>query len=59
MLALLGSIMATPAAVMIAVVSRLWFTASELLPLALIPIAPARARPDHQGRQGSTLPGII
>jgi hypothetical protein len=42
---LLGQIMPVPAAAMIAVASRVWFTAAELLPLALIPLAPERATP--------------
>lgn len=60
MLALLGSIMSAPAAVTISIMSRLWFTASELLPLALIPIASTTTRSGPStGREGSTLPGII
>jgi glycosyltransferase 2 family protein len=38
---LLNEIMPMPAAIVVAVASRLWFTAAELLPLAALPILPA------------------
>lgn len=38
MVGLLSDVMPLPAAVVVSVVSRLWFTAAELLPLALIPV---------------------
>ena len=38
MLGLLNQVMPAPAALVVSVVSRLWFTAAELLPLALIPV---------------------
>jgi glycosyltransferase 2 family protein len=38
--ALLGEVMPAAAALVVAVASRLWFTAAELLPLALLPLAP-------------------
>ena len=37
MLGLLKQVMPAPAALVVAVASRLWFTAAELLPLVLIP----------------------
>lgn len=43
MVGLLKSVMPPSAALVIAVASRLWFTSAELLPLALIPLAPAPA----------------
>lgn len=39
MLTLLKAVMPAPAALLVSVGSRLWFTAAELLPLALIPLA--------------------
>jgi glycosyltransferase 2 family protein len=42
MLGLLDNVMPLPAALVISVVSRLWFTAAELLPLALIPVTKDR-----------------
>jgi hypothetical protein len=38
MLTLLTEIMPGPAALMVAIASRLWFTLAELLPLALVPV---------------------
>jgi hypothetical protein len=38
MLVLLGQVMPGPAALVISVLSRLWFTTAEVLPLALIPL---------------------
>ena len=40
MLGLLTQVMPAAAALVVSVTSRLWFTAAELLPLALIPVAP-------------------
>ena len=42
MLGLLDNVMPLPAALVVSVVSRLWFTAAELLPLALIPVTKDR-----------------
>lgn len=42
MLGLLNTIMPAPAALVVSVASRVWFTAAELVPLALIPIAKDR-----------------
>jgi hypothetical protein len=41
MTVLLSEVMPAPAALVIAVASRLWFTAAELLPLAAVPLLPA------------------
>jgi glycosyltransferase 2 family protein len=41
MTVLLSEVMPAPAALVIAVASRLWFTAAELLPLAVVPLLPA------------------
>ncbi len=41
MTALLSGVMPAPAALVVAVVSRIWFTAAEILPLALLPVLPA------------------
>jgi hypothetical protein len=43
MYVLLAQVMPQPGALVVSVISRLWFTAAELLPLALIPIAPDEA----------------
>lgn len=40
MTALLAEVMPPPAALVVAVASRIWFTAAELLPLALVPVLP-------------------
>lgn len=45
MTALLSTIMPAPAAVVVAVVSRVWFTAAEVLPLALVPLLPGGGPP--------------
>lgn len=44
MIGLLSQVMPASAALVVSVVSRLWFTAAELLPLALIPAARDRER---------------
>lgn len=44
MFVLLGPIVGTAAAAVIPVLSRLWFTVAELLPLALIPLLPKRTQ---------------
>jgi hypothetical protein len=51
MFALLSHFLPTAAALVIPVLSRLWFTAAELLPLALIPLFPKRAQPLPNGAQ--------
>lgn len=40
MTALLSAIMPAPAALVVSVISRLWFTAAEILPLAVVPLMP-------------------
>lgn len=42
MLGLLSQVMPAAAAVVVSVASRVWFTAAELLPLALIPVTPEK-----------------
>lgn len=49
MFALLGQFLPTAAALVIPVLSRLWFTAAELLPLAAIPLLPRRVHPVPDG----------
>ncbi|HSJ16025.1 MAG TPA: lysylphosphatidylglycerol synthase domain-containing protein [Longimicrobiales bacterium] len=49
MFALLGQFLPTAAALVIPVLSRLWFTAAELLPLAAIPLLPQRPHPVPNG----------
>ena len=49
MFALLGQFLPTAAALIIPVLSRLWFTAAELLPLAGIPLLPRRVHPVANG----------
>jgi hypothetical protein len=49
MFALLGQFLPAAAALVIPLLSRLWFTAAELLPLALLPVLPRRADPVPNG----------
>jgi uncharacterized membrane protein YbhN (UPF0104 family) len=43
MIPLLAAVMPLPAALLISITSRIWFTIGELLPLALIPLLPSPA----------------
>lgn len=49
MVALLAAVIPGPAALVVSIVSRLWFTAAELLPLAALPWL----RPRHPGAKGT------
>lgn len=54
MLGLLKAVMPASAALVVSVASRLWFTSAELLPLALIPLAPdTTPAPAHAPALGS------
>jgi glycosyltransferase 2 family protein len=44
MLLLLTPIITAPAALIVSILSRLWFTAGEMLPLLVIPVLPNRSR---------------
>src|SRR5690606_34601930 len=51
MTALLAQVVPTSAAIVIAVASRLWFTAAELLPLAALPWLREPVRANHENRE--------
>lgn len=48
MLTLLATVIPMPAAVLVSITSRIWFTLAELLPLAVTPLLPQPAAPANQ-----------